>query len=107
VSVPSYGRRVFVTDDSNTVRRSTEIFFKLGGQQVLLGLPDMVMPGQNGFQLNRVIALYPLNSDKPTSMRARKYQGTQRVLGIRHGTHDAMTKPEKADALKSQSRALG
>jgi len=36
VSIPSSGLKVLVIDDSNTIRRSAEIFLKQGGHEVLL-----------------------------------------------------------------------
>lgn len=107
VSVPGSGRKILVADDSNTVRRCAETFLWLGSQHVLLDLPEVVMPGQKGFQLSRAVARDPLNSDQSIIKRTRKYQGTPRFLGIRHGARDALTKPVKADALMSQCSALG
>ncbi len=36
MSIPSSGLKVLVIDDSNTIRRSAEIFLKQGGHEVLL-----------------------------------------------------------------------
>ena len=36
MSIPSSGLKVLVIDDSNTIRRSAEIFLKQGGYDVLL-----------------------------------------------------------------------
>ncbi len=85
-------RRPFVA----LVRKSRELI-----------LMDVVMPGQNGFQLTRAIARDPQYSHIPIIMCTSKNQETDRVWGMRQGARDYVTKPVNADELLSKIRALG
>ena len=44
-AAPVVGAKVLVIDDSNTIRRSAEIFLKQGGHEVLLA--------EDGFEIGR------------------------------------------------------
>ena len=56
-------------------------------------LMDVVMPGQNGFQLTRAISRDPLYADVPIIMCTSKNQETDRVWGMRQGAKSYVTKP--------------
>ena len=68
---------------------------------------DVVMPGQNGFQLTRTIARDPLYSDIPIVMCTSKNQETDRVWAMRQGARDYVTKPVNAAELMLKIKALG
>ncbi len=68
---------------------------------------DVVMPGQNGFQLTRAISRDPLYSDVPIIMCTSKNQETDRVWGLRQGARDYIAKPVDARELLAKIRALG
>ena len=70
-------------------------------------LMDVVMPGQNGFQLTRAITRDPLYADVPIIMCTSKNQETDRVWGMRQGARDYITKPVDADELMAKIKALG
>ena len=75
--VPAAGTRVLVIDDSNTIRRSAEIFLRQGGHEVLLAedgfdalakvndhVPqvifcDILMPRLDGYQTCAIIKRNP------------------------------------------------
>ena len=70
-------------------------------------LMDVVMPGQNGFQLTRAITRDPLYADVPIIMCTSKNQETDRVWGMRQGARDYITKPVDAAELMAKIKALG
>ncbi len=70
-------------------------------------LMDVVMPGQNGFQLTRTIARDPRYSGVPIILCTSKNQETDRVWGMRQGARDYVTKPVNPAELLGKIRALG
>ncbi|WP_372657438.1 PleD family two-component system response regulator [Hydrogenophaga sp.] len=90
-----------------TAENAEEAFRRLGEEKPELILMDVVMPGQNGFQLTRAIARDPQYSDIPIIMCTSKNQETDRVWGMRQGARDYITKPVDGAELLSKIRALG
>ena len=80
---------------------------KVKGVKPDLILMDVVMPGQNGFQLTRAISRDPLYADVPIIMCTSKNQETDRVWGIRQGARDYVTKPVDGKELLAKIEALG
>jgi len=70
-------------------------------------LMDIVMPGQNGFQLTRSISRTPEYADIPIIICSSKNLETDRVWGLRQGAKDYISKPVKAEELIEKIRALG
>lgn len=70
-------------------------------------LMDVVMPGQNGFQLTRAISRDPRFTDVPIIMCTSKNQETDRVWGMRQGARDYITKPVDHAELMGKIKALG
>ena len=62
-------------------------------------LMDVVMPGQNGFQLTRAITRDPKYAGIPVIMCTSKSQETDRVWGMRQGAKDYVVKPVQGDEL--------
>jgi twitching motility two-component system response regulator PilH len=89
-----------------TAENAEDAFRRLAEEKPDLILMDVVMPGQNGFQLTRAISRDPLYSDVPIIMCTSKNQETDRVWGMRQGARDYITKPVDADELKAKIRAL-
>ena len=71
-----------------------------------LVLMDVVMPGQNGFQLTRAITRDPLYADVPIIMCTSKNQETDRVWGMRQGARGYITKPVDPAELQAKIDAL-
>ncbi|MET0351838.1 MAG: response regulator [Rhizobacter sp.] len=69
-------------------------------------LMDVVMPGQNGFQLTRAITRDARFTDVPVIMCTSKNQETDRVWGMRQGARDYIVKPVDADELVAKIRAF-
>lgn len=69
-------------------------------------LMDVVMPGQNGFQLTRTINRTPEYSHIPIIMCTSKNLETDRVWGIRQGAKDYITKPVDPAELFSKIQSL-
>ena len=117
-------QKVLVVDDSKTeLMFLTEILHQQGYQvrtaenaeQALarleeekpdLILKDVVMPGQNGFQLTRSLARNTKFADVPIIMCTSKNQETDRVWGLRQGASDYITKPVNPQELQTKIAAL-
>src|SRR6195952_4790752 len=109
--------RVLVIDDSNTIRRSAEIFLKQGGHQVVLAedgfdalaklsdyLPDLVfcdilMPRLDGYQTCAIIKRNPQFSKVPVIMLSSKDGLFDKARGRMVGSQDYLTKPFTKEQL--------
>jgi twitching motility two-component system response regulator PilH len=90
-----------------TAEGADEAFRRLAEDKPDLILMDVVMPGQNGFQLTRSINRTPEYSDIPIIMCTSKSLETDRVWGLRQGARDYITKPVNAAELIVKIKALG
>jgi twitching motility two-component system response regulator PilH len=117
-------KKVLVVDDSKTeLHHLSDVLSKRGytvrtaenGEEAMrrlaedkpdLILMDVVMPGQNGFQLTRAITRDPLYADVPVIMCTSKNQETDRVWGMRQGARDYVVKPVVADELIAKIKAF-
>ena len=117
-------KKILVVDDSPTERHVLLELLTKNGYQVStaecgeegiekaktelpdLILMDVVMPGQNGFQLTRAISRDPLYSDVPIIMCTSKNQETDRVWGMLQGARAYITKPVDPADLKAKINAL-
>jgi twitching motility two-component system response regulator PilH len=116
---------ILIVDDSKTETMFlTELLERSGykvvcaenGDQAMLQLQaskpdlilmDVVMPGQNGFQLTRSINRNPEFSDIPIIICTSKNQETDKVWGIRQGARDYIVKPIDSVELLAKINALG
>jgi twitching motility two-component system response regulator PilH len=117
--------KILLVDDSKTelhvlsellTKRGYEVRTAENGEEALkrlqevrpdLILMDVVMPGQNGFQLTRAITRDPAYSDIPVIICSSKNQETDRVWGLRQGAKDYVVKPVNPDELLSKIKAFG
>ena len=117
-------QKVLIVDDSPTERYFlTDILVKQGfsvstaesGEEALLKikadkpeliLMDVVMPGQNGFQVTRSIARDPETQHIPIIICTSKGQETDRIWGLRQGARDYIVKPVDPAELLSKIAAL-
>ncbi len=90
-----------------TAENADEAMRRLGEGKPDLILMDVVMPGQNGFQLTRAINRTPEYSEIPIIMCTSKSLETDRVWGMRQGARDYVTKPVDANDLFAKIKALG
>jgi twitching motility two-component system response regulator PilH len=90
-----------------TAENADEAFRRLAEEKPDLILMDVVMPGQNGFQLTRAITRDPLYADVPIIMCTSKNQETDRVWGMRQGAKDYITKPIDVNELMAKIKVLG
>jgi len=109
--------RVLVIDDSNTIRRSAEIFLKQGGHEVVLAedgfdalaklsdyQPDLVfcdilMPRLDGYQTCAIIKRNPQFAGVPVIMLSSKDGLFDKARGRMVGSQDYLTKPFTKDQL--------
>jgi twitching motility two-component system response regulator PilH len=90
-----------------TAESAEEALRRLAEEKPDLILMDIVMPGQNGFQLTRSINRTPEYADIPIIICTSKSLETDRVWGMRQGARDYITKPLDVDDLLAKIRALG
>ena len=111
------GLKVMVIDDSNTIRRSAEIFLTQAGCQVLLAedgfdalakitdhLPDVIfvdimMPRLDGYQTCALIKKNPRLSSTPVIMLSSRDGLFDRARGRMVGSDEYLTKPFTKDSL--------
>jgi len=89
-----------------TAEDAEEAMRRLGENKPDLILMDVVMLGQNGFQLTRAITRDPRFADVPVIMCTSKNQETDKVWGMRQGARDYIVKPVDADELVAKIRAF-
>ncbi len=89
-----------------TAENGEEAMKRLAEDKPDLILMDVVMPGQNGFQLTRASSRDPLYADVPIIMCTSKNQETDRVWGMRQGARGYITKPVDAAELNAKIAAL-
>ncbi|MHB0919468.1 alkaline phosphatase synthesis transcriptional regulatory protein PhoP [mine drainage metagenome] len=117
-------RKILIVDDSRTeLYFLSDLLSKNGytvstaenGEQALaslnankpdLILMDVVMPGQNGFQLTRQITRDPNFSAVPIIICTSKNQETDKLWAKRQGARDYVTKPVDPHELLSKIMAL-
>lgn len=125
MSITSSGLRVLVIDDSNTIRRSAEIFLKQGGHEVLLAedgfdalakvndyqpnliFCDILMPRLDGYQTCAIIKRNARFSDVPIVMLSSKDGVFDKARGRMVGSQDYLTKPFTKDQLLQTVQDLG
>ena len=111
------GIKVLVIDDSNTIRRSAEIFLKQGGHNVLLAedgfdalskvndhdpdliFCDILMPRLDGYQTCAIIKRNARFSGVPVIMLSSKDGLFDKARGRMVGSEDYLTKPFTKDQL--------
>ncbi len=108
---------VMVVDDSNTIRRSAEIFLKRGGYKVILAedgfdalakvnecIPDLIfcdilMPRLDGYQTCAIIKRNIRFADVPVVMLSSKDGVFDKARGRMVGAQDFITKPFTKEQL--------
>ena len=125
MSITSSGLKVLVIDDSNTIRRSAEIFLKQGGHEVLLAedgfdalakvndyqphliFCDILMPRLDGYQTCAIIKRNARFSAVPIVMLSSKDGVFDKARGRMVGSQDYLTKPFTKDQLLKAVQDLG
>ena len=116
------GIKVMVIDDSNTIRKSAEIFLLQAGAQVVLAedgfdalakindhLPDVIfcdilMPRLDGYQTCALIKKNPKFRATPVVMLSSKDGLFDRARGRMVGSDEYLTKPFTKDSLLATVR---
>jgi twitching motility two-component system response regulator PilG len=109
--------KVLVVDDSNTIRRSAEIFLKQGGHEVLLAedgfdalakvndyqpnliFCDILMPRLDGYQTCAIIKRNAKFAAVPVVMLSSKDGVFDKARGRMAGAQDYLTKPFSKEQL--------
>ena len=117
--------KVLVVDDSNTIRRSAEIFLKQGGHEVLLAedgfdalakvndfqpqliFCDILMPRLDGYQTCAIIKRNAKFSGVPIVMLSSKDGVFDKARGRMVGAQEYLTKPFTKEQLLQAVRQHG
>ncbi len=117
--------KVLVIDDSNTIRRSAEIFLKQGGHEVLLAedgfdalakvndyqphliFCDILMPRLDGYQTCAIIKRNAKFSGVPIVMLSSKDGVFDKARGRMVGAQDYLTKPFTKEQLLQAVQQFG
>jgi twitching motility two-component system response regulator PilH len=89
-----------------TAENGEEAMRRLAEEKPDLILMDVVMPGQNGFQLTRSITRDPRYAGVPVIMCTSKNQETDKVWGMRQGARDYIVKPVSTEELMTKIKAF-
>lgn len=113
------GIKVMVIDDSNTIRKSAEIFLRPFGCEVILAedgfdamskivenqpdiiFVDITMPRLDGYQACKLIKNNPIYQSTPVIMLSSKDGLFDKARGRIAGSNDYLTKPFTAEGLLS------
>jgi twitching motility two-component system response regulator PilG len=116
-AVTTAGTKVLVIDDSNTIRRSAEIFLRQGGYEVVLAedgfdalskvsdhdpqliFCDILMPRLDGYQTCAIIKRNPRFTHVPVIMLSSKDGLFDKARGRMVGSEDYLTKPFTKEQL--------
>lgn len=71
-----------------------------------LVLLDVVMPGQNGFQITRLLSRDTALGRIPVILCTSKDQATDKLWGLRQGAKDYLVKPVQKKALMTAIAAI-
>lgn len=117
--------KVLVIDDSNTIRRSAEIFLKQGGHDVMLAddgfdalakvndyepqliFCDILMPKLDGYQTCAIIKRNARFASVPVVMLSSKDGVFDKARGRMVGAQDYLTKPFTKDQLLQATQQFG
>lgn len=91
----------------STAENGEEALQKIKTDKPQLILMDIVMPGQNGFQVTRAISRDPDTQDVPVIICTSKGQETDRIWGLRQGARDYIVKPVDPQELLTKIASLG
>ena len=116
--------RVLVVDDSNTIRRSAEVFLRQGGHDVLLAedgfdalakvldyrphiiFCDILMPRLDGYQTCAIIKRHSQFAVTPVVMLSSRDGVFDKARGRMVGSHEHLSKPFTKDQLLQAVRQL-
>jgi twitching motility two-component system response regulator PilG len=125
VTTPDAGLKVLVVDDSNTIRRSAEMFLKQGGHEVLLAedgfdalakvndfhpdliFCDVLMPRLDGYQTCTIIRRSARFSGVPVVLLSSKDGVFDKARGRMAGAQDYLIKPFSKEQLLQVVQQLG
>jgi len=91
----------------STAENGEDALAKIKADKPELVLMDIVMPGQNGFQVTRAITRDPETQDVPVIICTSKGQETDRIWGLRQGARDYIVKPVDPQELLAKIASLG
>jgi len=117
--------KILVVDDSNTIRRSAEIFLKQGGHEVMMAedgvdalskvndyqpnliFCDILMPRLDGYQTCAIIKRNERFSGVPIVMLSSKDGVFDKARGRMVGAQDYLTKPFTKEQLLQAVQQFG
>ncbi len=82
-----------------TAESGPEALSKARAERPNLVVMDVVMPGQNGFQVTRELSRDPETQSIPVILCTSKSNETDRIWGLRQGAREYLVKPVKPEEL--------
>ncbi|MCD6733193.1 MAG: response regulator [Burkholderiaceae bacterium] len=82
-----------------TAENGQEAIVKAKTERPSLVVMDVVMPGQNGFQVTRTLSRDPETQGIPIIICTSKSNETDRIWGLRQGAREYLVKPIRPDEL--------
>src|SRR5437016_1750912 len=117
--------KILIVDDSPTDMRVVAATLQSSGHNIIMAtdgeeaiatarrerpnlvLPDVILPGRNGFQVCRDLKNYPETKDIPVIIISSKNQESDRFWGIKQGAVEYLTKPfANEDLLAAVARHI-
>jgi len=113
-------RRVMVVDDDREIVEMTRLILESGGYQVVQAFsgedalkslpaerPDLIlldinMPGMDGWELLKLLKVDEATQGIPVAMFSIRFELRDKVLGLKEGAFDYITKPFSYDELLSR-----
>ena len=117
MSGQALARRVMVVDDDRDILEMTRMILESGGYQVIPALsgeealksvsaarPDLIlldinMPGMDGWEILKLLKVDEETQGIPVAMFSIKFELRDKVLGLKEGAFDYITKPFSYDEL--------
>jgi DNA-binding response OmpR family regulator len=115
--IPDSPRRILVVDDDREIVEMTRMILEGGGYKVVPALsgqealdrvsgarPDLIlldinMPGMDGWEVLKLLKVDEETREIPVAMFSIKFELRDKVLGLKEGAFDYITKPFSCDDL--------
>lgn len=123
-SIPPPGPKILLIDDEENLVFGLTSIMRRAGYEVLaatdganglclaqeqkpdLIICDVMMPTPNGFELRKILSLWPDMASIPFIFLTARTGGTDKLRGLKSGADDYMTKPFNRDELLARVEAV-
>ncbi len=116
--------RILIVDDDRQIVRLVQAYLEQSGYEVItaydgetalhtirhdrpdLVVLDLMLPGQDGWEITRLLRADPTLSGIPIIMLTARVEDTDKILGLELGADDYVTKPFNPRELVARVRAV-